>query len=99
MKKLLFAITLLAASACGPKLAVVCEPYGNLSTGEEAHAYILTNSKGSSAKFTDYGARISCGGNQIYVDGNGATINCNTEIQGNLIVTGAVTAAGYYTPV
>ena len=59
MRRSLISVLCLAAlCACGPKLSVECESYGTLSTGEEAHAWILTNSNGCSAKFTDFGARI-----------------------------------------
>ena len=59
MGKSFFAcLGLLLMASCGPKLSVECLPYGTLSTGEEAHAWIMTNSNGCSAKFTDYGARI-----------------------------------------
>ena len=59
MKRFFFLFAAFAAMmSCGPKLAVVCEPYGTMADGQEAHAWIMTNSNGCSAKFTDFGARI-----------------------------------------
>ncbi len=55
-------LTALAFLALLPALearsTVRTQPYGMLSTGEEAHRYLLTNSAGSSLVLTDYGARI-----------------------------------------
>ena len=59
MKRIILSVLALASVACtSGKLSVSTRDYGTLTTGQEAHRYVITNSSGASLVLSDYGARI-----------------------------------------
>ena len=60
MKKTAFALFLVLCilAGCTRGASVTSEPFGKLSTGEEATLWHLVNSNGASMDLTDYGCRI-----------------------------------------
>ena len=55
-KVFLYLLVILNGCSAAPSVSVM--DYGNLSTGEPVHKYILKNASGSSVELCDYGARF-----------------------------------------
>ncbi len=51
-------LSIVSLSSCGSKAGVTSEPFGTLSTGEEATLFHITNKSGASMDLTDFGCRI-----------------------------------------
>ena len=57
MRKFLLSV-LVVLTGCSAKPSVSVLEYGNLSSGEQVHKYVLTNVSGSSVELCDFGARF-----------------------------------------
>lgn len=57
MRKLFLSV-LIVLAGCTSKPSVSVLEYGNLSTGEPVHKYVMTNASGSTVEVCDFGARF-----------------------------------------